>query len=93
VEIFFVEKGMVLQLYETSLHFAPCKTTLEGFKCVVVLPRGTNEPLMYDKSEFGNKLLFAKNKWLLAHPERKPLMEKGAWPGITGENIEIKISC
>lgn len=92
VEIFFVKKGTAIQLYETSLHFAPCKTTQEGFKCVVVLPRGTNEPLKSGKSEFGNKMLFAKNKWLLAHPERKPLMEKGAWPGIIGDNLEIKIS-
>jgi hypothetical protein len=41
---------------------------------------------------YGDKLLFARNKWLLAHPERKPLMERGAWPGIIGNNIEIKIN-
>jgi len=91
VEAFFVPKGVALQLYETTLHFAPCKTETEGFKCIVILPRGTNEPLENDKTKYGDKLLFARNKWLLAHPERKPLMEKGAWPGITGDNIEIKI--
>jgi hypothetical protein len=92
VEIFFVEKGTAVQLYETTLHFAPCKTNQEGFKCVVVLPRGTNEPLSNDKTKYGNVLLFARNKWLLAHPDRKTLIEKGAWQGITGENIEIKVS-
>jgi hypothetical protein len=91
VDAFFVRKGMALQLYETTLHFAPCKTDAEGFRCIVVLPRGTNEPLDNDKSRYGDKLLFARNKWLLAHPDRKPLMEKGAWPGITGDNIEVKI--
>ena len=92
VDAFFVPKGTALQLYETTLHFAPCKTSADGFKCIVILPRGTNEPLENDKSKFGDKYLFARNKWLLAHPERKPLMEKGAWPGITGINTEIKIS-
>lgn len=92
VEVFFVKKGTALQLYETTLHFSPCKTGPKGFKCIVILPRGTNEPLKNDKAVYGDKFLFARNKWLLAHPERKPLMEKGAWPGITGENIEFKIS-
>jgi hypothetical protein len=92
VEVFFVKKGTGLQLYETTLHFSPCKTGQEGFKCIVILPRGTNEPLKSDRRTDGDKLLFARNKWLLAHPERKVLMEKGAWPGIIGENLEIKIS-
>jgi hypothetical protein len=89
--IFFVEKGKAIQLYETTLHFSPCKTSSDGFKCIVVLPKGTNEPLDNPKTKFGDKLLFARNKWLLAHPDRKVLMNKGAYPGITGENIEIKI--
>ena len=91
VTAFFVPKGTALQLYETTLHFAPCKTDAGGFKCIVILPRGTNEPLENDKAKYGDKLLFARNKWLLAHPERKPLMEKGAWPGIIGNNIEVNI--
>ncbi|MCK9413709.1 MAG: DUF4867 family protein [Prolixibacteraceae bacterium] len=92
VEVFFVPKATAIQLYETTLHFSPCKTDPEGFKCIVILPRGTNEPLVNDNAKHGERLLFARNKWLLAHPERKPLIEKGAWPGITGENLELKIS-
>ena len=90
-DIFFIPKGTVVQLYETTLHFAPCKTNADGFKCIVVLPRGTNEPLENDKVVYGDRFLFARNKWLLAHPERKALMEKNAWPGITGINIKINI--
>ena len=92
VEAFFVHAGIALQLYETTLHFAPCKTVMDGFKCIVVLPRGTNEPLENDKARYGDNLLFARNKWLLAHPDRKPLMENGAWPGIVGENVKIMIN-
>lgn len=91
VEVFFVRKGTALQLYETTLHFAPCQTSLEGFKCLVILPKGTNEPLANNKTKYGDKLLFARNKWLLAHPERKVLIDKGAWSGITGKNIEIEV--
>ncbi|MDR1224286.1 MAG: DUF4867 family protein [Tannerella sp.] len=89
VDIFFIPEGAAVQLYETTLHFAPCKTTADGFKCIVVLPRGTNEPLENDKAVYGDRFLFARNKWLLAHPERKALMEKNAWPGITGNNTKI----
>lgn len=88
--IFFVEKGKAIQLYETALHFSPCKTTPGGFKCIVVLPKGTNKSLDNPKTKFGDKFLFARNKWLLAHPDRKPLLDKGAYS--EGENIEIKIS-
>ncbi|MDR0712925.1 MAG: DUF4867 family protein [Bacteroidales bacterium] len=91
VEAFFVPQGTAVQLYETTLHFSPCKVSPEGFKCIVILPRGTNESLENGKTRYGNKYLFARNKWLLAHPDRKPLMEKGAWPGIVGVNIEVKI--
>lgn len=91
IKAFFIEKGMAIQIYETTLHFAPCKTSQEGFKCIVVLPRGTNEPLIKDKSKYRNSLLFARNKWLLVHPDNKSLIKKGAYAGIVGENIEIKI--
>jgi hypothetical protein len=92
VEAFFIKKGTAIQLYETTLHFGPCKTSKEGFKCIVILIKGTNEPLSEATLKHNKDiLLFAKNKWLLAHPERKALIEKGAYAGIIGENIEIKI--
>jgi len=91
LSIFYIPKGTMFQIYETTLHFGPCKTEAGGFKCIVILPKGTNEPLDPRYKDESEKLLFARNKWLLAHPRRKPLMEKGAWPGIIGENLEIKL--
>jgi hypothetical protein len=92
VEAFFIPKGTVVELYSTTLHFAPCKVAEEGFKAAVILPEGTNQPLEdhVEKRTAEDELLFMRNKWLLAHPERKPLINKGAYPGIKGENIEIK---
>ncbi|WP_413783517.1 DUF4867 family protein [Peribacillus muralis] len=91
IEAFFIPKGTAIELYSTTLHFAPCKVNAEGFKTIVILPAGTNEPLKQDmeKTTQEDKLLFMKNKWLLAHPERKQLISKGAYAGIKGDNISI----
>lgn len=91
VEAFFVPEGTAIEMYQTTLHFGPCKTYDEGFKCIVILPKGTNFPLeIKTDRKIKDELLFAKNKWLLVHPERTALIEKGAHIGIKGENIEIK---
>ncbi|MBQ8469673.1 MAG: DUF4867 family protein, partial [Clostridia bacterium] len=37
-----------------------------------------------------NVLLLQKNKWVLAHPEREPLIKQGAYPGFLGPNRELK---
>lgn len=91
IEAFFVPEGTAIEMYQTTLHFGPCKTNDEGFKCGVILPKGTNFPLDRKASgEVKDKLLFAKNKWLLVHSSRTVLIQKGAHIGIKGENIEIK---
>ncbi len=90
VEAFFVPAGTAIEVYGTTLHFAPCKVEDSGFKCAVILPLGTN---VADRKGSGvgeeSKLLFKTNKWLLAHPEHKALIEQGAHQGILGENIEV----
>jgi hypothetical protein len=91
IEVFFVPQGTAIEMYQTTLHFGPCKTNEDGFKCVVILPKGTNLPLDKKNNKIGEgELLFAKNKWLLVHPSRNLLIQKGAHIGIRGDNIEIK---
>lgn len=90
VEAFYIPQGTVIEVYGTTLHFAPCKVNDSGFKCAVLLPKGTNVSNIsktYPSQE--SKLLFKTNKWLLAHQEHKALIEQGAHVGINGENIEI----
>lgn len=87
---FYLPKGMAVELYGTTLHYAPCRVCDEGFKCLVVLPKGTNLPLaavppMRDPE---NRLLRVTNKWLLAHPD-SPTAAKGGYVGLKGENLEI----
>lgn len=84
---FYVEKGEIIEVYATSLHFCPCEVSKDGFGCVVALPVGTNVPL---EREAADKLLFRKNKWIFAHVDNEGLIARGVLPGITGENYEIK---
>lgn len=94
IEAFFFPAGCVVECYPNTLHFSPCKTEASGFKSIIILPKGTNTPLEMsteNSADIEARLLFMKNKWLLAHPERTPLIERGAWPGLSGKNIEIKI--
>ena len=87
IKAFYVEKGEVLEVYATTLHFCPCQVSEEGFGCVVVLPKGTNVPL---DGEYEDKLMFRKNKWILSHVDNESLIARGVIPGVTGENYEVK---
>lgn len=75
----------VIEVYATTLHYAPCNANDGGFKCVVALPKGTNTDIekRAPKTE-EDKMLFARNKWLLMHPEAA---EEGQYVGLVGENI------
>ena len=90
-KVFFVKKGTAIEMYQTTLHLSPCRVTDEGFRDVVVLPRGTNTPLEHkgEAAEAEAGLLLQKNKWVIAHPNREPLIKQGAHPGLLGENKEL----
>lgn len=87
VKMFYLEKGEAVEVYATSMHYAPCKVQDSGFSCIVVLPKDTNTAL--DKK--GDITLRAKNKWLIAHVENERLLSGGAAAGIYGENFELKV--
>lgn len=91
-KVFYVEKGSAIEMYQTTLHLSPCKVKNSGFMDIVVLPRGTNMPLDSKIEPFSaeDRLLLMKNKWIIAHPEREPLIKQGAHAGLIGENIELR---
>jgi hypothetical protein len=91
-QVLYVPKGTLIEMYQTTLHLSPCRTHDAGFRCVVVLPKGTNTEPMESRegADPENVLLLQKNKWVLAHPEREPLIRQGAHPGFLGPNREIK---
>lgn len=90
-KVFFVPQGVAIEMYATTLHLSPCKVSDDGFKDVVILPRGTNTPLpdRERNDDVEDKLLLQRNKWVLAHKDRKPLIDQGAYPGFIGENKEL----
>ncbi|MCI8553007.1 MAG: DUF4867 family protein [Lawsonibacter sp.] len=90
VKAFRVSAGTAVEVYATTLHYAPCHVNeAEGFRVAVVLPRGTNTaspgaaPLNQE-----DKWLTARNKWLLAHPESNEAAQ-GAHIGLKGVNIDL----
>ena len=88
VEAFLVPAGTAIEVYATTLHYAPCHVNESGFQCVVVLPKGTNTELTFEKAAEGeDKLLTAKNKWLIGHAEGG--LPEGSFIGLKGENIEV----
>ena len=89
IECFLVPAGTAVELYATTLHYAPCGVDGREFRCGVVLPRLTNESLVAASSAAGeDHLLFAVNKWLIAHKD-SGLEADGAWIGLKGENITL----
>ena len=90
VMAFRVPAGVAVEVYATTLHYAPCHVdAADGFRVAVVLPRGTNtgKPAIEPKNE-EDKWLWARNKWLLAHPDSDEA-KQGAYVGLTGKNIDI----
>ena len=86
VEAFFVPRGTAIEVYATTMHFAPCEINERGFRCLVILPQKTNGPL---KVKTSNSMLFQHNKWLLTHPDNQRMVAGGARIGIRGENYAI----
>ena len=87
IEAFLVPAGTGIEVYATTLHYAPCHVNEGGFQCVVVLPKGTNTDLTFQTEKTGeDSLTTAKNKWLIAHEDAKIA---GAFNGLKGENITI----
>lgn len=102
VEAFFVPRGTAIEMYATTLHYAPCGVDGAGFKCVVVLPKGTNYDLKpVTKQDCGQgqsaRSLCSDAECvcedrLLAAANKWLIAHKdagieGAYCGLTGENI------
>lgn len=90
VEGFILPAGSAALLYETTLHYAPCNAKgKDGFRVAIILPEATNTekpPIEVLNQE--DRMLWARNKWLLAHPAA-PEAAAGAFVGLVGENITV----
>ena len=90
---FRVPAGVLIEVWATTLHFAPCHADPQkGFHVLIVLPRFTNteRPQMKNVT-WEDEIMTARNKWLLAHPDSRQA-KNGAKVGLTGDNIDISDS-
>ena len=88
MEAFLVPAGTVIEVYATTLHYAPCNVNGNKFRAAVILPKGTNTdaPAAQNNTK-EDKLLFARNKWLIAHEEAGI---EGAFVGLKGANLSVE---
>ena len=83
-----------MEVYATTLHYAPCGVDGKGFQVAVILPKGTNYPLneAHEKVADGSAknedaLITAANKWLIGHAEGG--LDEGVFLGLKGENLKL----
>ena len=90
VKAFRAPAGTLVEVYATTLHYAPCHVDpAKGFRVLVALPQGTNTAKPEIKVDGGDDAqLWACNKWLLAHVESSEAAA-GAYVGLEGVNIDI----
>jgi len=94
MEAFLVPAGTAVEVYATTLHYAPCSVEGKGFQVAVVLPRGTNYPLKNSHpravgttTDNEDCLITAVNKWLIGHAEGG--LDEGSFLGLKGKNLDI----
>lgn len=88
IEAYKVPAGVAVEMYATTLHYAPCNAEPQGFRGIVILPKGTNADLAVRPNNTPeDKLMTAANKWLIAHKDGG--CGDGAFIGLVGENITL----
>lgn len=88
MEAFLVPAGTAVEIYATTLHYAPCSADENGFQVGIVLPKGTNYPLNETHEGWEDSLITAQNKWLIGHAEGG--LDAGAHIGLIGKNLDIR---
>lgn len=90
VKAFRAPAGVMVEVYATTLHYAPCHVDpAKGFQVLVALPANTNTD--YRPANNANPMdhmLWARNKWLLAHADSDEA-KAGAVVALTGVNIDL----
>lgn len=95
VEAFLVPAGTAVEVYATTLHYAPCGVDGNGFQVSIILPKGTNYPLKANHASVAvdgtapneDALITATNKWLIGHAEGG--LDAGSFLGLKGRNLNI----
>ena len=94
VKAFLVPAGTAVEVFATTLHYAPCGVDGNGFRVTIVLPRGTNYPLKNARPRATGTtttnedcLITATNKWLIGHAEGG--LDEGSFLGLVSKNLDL----
>lgn len=95
VVAFKVPAGVAVEVYATTLHYAPCGVDGNGFRVTIILPKGTNYPLKAKHTALNadgsapneDALITATNKWLIGHKDGG--LDAGSFLGLKGENLSL----
>ena len=90
MEAFLLPAGEAVELFATTLHYAPCGINGAGFQVAIVLPKGTNYPLKKEHIKVIHNediMLTAVNKWLIGHAEGG--LDAGTFIGLKGKNLNV----
>ncbi|MBP5624338.1 MAG: DUF4867 family protein [Lachnospiraceae bacterium] len=95
VKAFLVPAGTAVEVFATTLHYAPCGVDGKGFQVSIVLPKGTNYPLKTAHAKVNadgtapseDALITAVNKWLIGHKEGG--LDAGSFLGLKGKNLNL----
>ena len=92
VVAFYCPAGVAVEIYPHTLHYAPCKVEDGGFKCLVILQKGTNAPIEKPVNPVNHedRLIMARNKWAFGHKDSSVVATRGGFEGILGENTCIQ---
>lgn len=83
---FLVPKGVGVELYGTTLHYAPMNIA-ENYRVLCVLPKGTNGAKPpFEEVNTEDKMCYGNNKWIMCHPDSSDA-KNGIYQGLKGENI------
>lgn len=95
VKAFLVPAGTAVEVYATTMHYAPCGVDGAGFQVSIILPKGTNYPLKAKHAKVNadgtapneDALITAVNKWLIGHKDGG--LDAGSFLGLKGKNLDI----
>ena len=86
--LFYVPAGTVVEFFSDTLHYSPCEVSKSGFKFIVMLVTGSNQPLPAGfKSD--NPLLVKTNKFQFVHASRTDKIKQGVAVGLIGDLVTV----
>ena len=87
-KLFFVPAGTVVEFFSDTLHYSPCEAHASGFKFIVMLIRGSNQPLPVGYHT-DNPLIVKQNKFQVVHASRTDKINQGIKVGVTGKLVTV----